>query len=379
MEPPPAPISIISMTGTSTGRPGALLEAVRARHLELAGHQRRAAVDDAGLGRGPSHVEGEHAQLAPLAGGQRGGQGPGGGTGLHEADGEPARRRRQRDAARGLHDVELSGNAVLGEARLQIGEVARHEGSHVDVGRGGRCSLVLADLGDDVGRARDGQARRHVLDQLGQTSLVDWIDVGVEQADGQRLDALGEKLPDHRARRGLVERPRDAAVGVEPLRDLPPQVARHEGRRGLDEEVVHVVAPLVADLQGVAEPHGREERGAGPLALDQRVGGQRRPVDDRAHLRDGHLRLPEERDDARLHAVGGVLGRGEHFPHAQSPGGFVHDDEIRERAADVDAEPRGHGRECTTVETLLRGAARSVERAATDSRSRGLRASLRCP
>ena len=218
--------------GNAHGQAGALLEAIRARDLELAGHQRHAAVDHAGLGRGAPHVEGEHAQLAPLAGGQRGGEGAGGGTGLHEANGKLARRRRQRDAAGRLHDVELSGNALLGQARLEIGEVARHERSHVDVGRGGRGPLVLADLGHDVGRARDGQARRHLADQLDQAPLVDGIDVGVQQADGQRLDAIGEQPSDHLARGRFVERSQDAAVGEQPLGDLTPQVARAPAAAG---------------------------------------------------------------------------------------------------------------------------------------------------
>src|SRR2546428_4513204 len=57
-------------------------------------------------------------------------------------------------------------------------------------------------------------------------------------------------------------------------------MARHERRGWVDEEVVHVVPALAPDLEGIAEPFGRQERGLGALALDQRVGRERRPVDD---------------------------------------------------------------------------------------------------
>src|SRR3989449_7548229 len=92
------------------------------------------------------------------------------------------------------------------------------------------------------------------------------------EADRERLAAVWGDLGEHAPRGHLVDRSRDRAVGEEPLRDFAAQVARDEGRGRVDEEIVHVVAALAPDLQGVAEPFGRQERGFGALLLDQGVG-----------------------------------------------------------------------------------------------------------
>ncbi len=120
--------------GHPHGQPRPLLEAIGARHLELPRHQRRTVVDDTRFGRGATHVEGEHAPLATVPRRQRRGEGTAGGAGLDQSDRQPASGGGQSDAARGLHDVELSGNAKLRQPPLQILEVALQERGHVDVG-----------------------------------------------------------------------------------------------------------------------------------------------------------------------------------------------------------------------------------------------------
>ena len=124
-EPPPAPISISSMQRDADGEAGALLEAVGARDLELAGEERLAAVDDAGLGGGAAHVEGEQPRLAELARHARGGQRARRRARLHEANGHALRRVRRGHAARRQHDVEAPGYAEILELVLEIVEVAR--------------------------------------------------------------------------------------------------------------------------------------------------------------------------------------------------------------------------------------------------------------
>src|SRR2546426_12800319 len=51
----------------------------------------------------------------------------------------------------------------------------------------------------------------------------------------------------------------DLAVGQEPLADFASESPRHEGRRRIDEEVVHVVAAFVANLERVAEALGSQK------------------------------------------------------------------------------------------------------------------------
>src|SRR2546428_9522260 len=74
-------------------------------------------------------------------------------------------------------------------------------------------------------------------------------------------------------------------------------MARHERRGWVDEEVVHVVPALAPDLEGIAEPFGRQERGLGALALDQRVGRERRPVDDGPDRVGSHSRFVERSEE----------------------------------------------------------------------------------
>jgi hypothetical protein len=169
----------------------------------------------------------------------------------------------------------------------------------------------------------------------------------VQQADRDRLDAFGGQLADDPARVVLVEGLPDLAVGQEPLADFAAEPPRHEGRRRIDEEVVHVVAAFVANLERVTKALGGQERRPRALALDERVGRERRAVDDGPHGACGNRRLLEERTDALLDRVRRIFRRGEDLAHARGTACLVDDDEIGERAADVDAQARRHGAQST--------------------------------
>jgi len=125
------------------------------------------------------------------------------------------------------------------------------------------------------------------------------------------------------------------------------QMARHERRGRVDEQVVHVVAALVPDLERVAKALGGEQSRPRALALDQRVRGQRGAVNDRADAAGIHARVVQQRLDALLDAMGGILGGRQHLADADGAGDLVDDDEIGERAADVHAAARRHGGEFT--------------------------------
>ena len=97
------------------------------------------------------------------------------------------------------------------------------------------------------------------------------------------------------------------AVGVDALRHFEPQAPRDERLGQLDEEIVELVLVLAPHLERVAEPFGRDEPGARALALDQRVGEERRRVHDARDVavRDA-LRVEEPayaRDDADVRRV----------------------------------------------------------------------------
>ena len=115
------------------------------------------------------------------------------------------------------------------------------------------------------------------------------------------------------------------AVGQHALRTSSAELARHERRRRVDEEVVHVVAALAADLDRVPESGRREQAGPRALALDQRVGGQRGAVDERAHRGGGARPASCSRvTTPSLHGLRRLLRGGQELADADRAGGLVH-------------------------------------------------------
>src|SRR5262249_24477654 len=187
-----------------------------------------------------------------------------------------------------------------------------------------------------------------------QGALVHRVAVRVEEADGQGLHAGFLESSDGRAGRGRIERRRDAAVGHDPLRDFETQMPRHERRGLIDEQVVHVVAALAPNLDGVAESRRGEETGARTLTLDEGVGGERRPVDERAHVGGRAARVIQHADHALLDGLRGILGRGEELAEGEGARAVVDPDQVREGAADVHADARLPGERCHGAECIRR-------------------------
>ena len=106
----------------------------------------------------------------------------------------------------------------------------------------------------------------------------DRVGVRVHEADGHGEDAAPAQPLGHAARLVLVELADDAAGVVEPLRDLEPVAAPDVRRRDVAVGVPQLLLPAAADLDHVAEAAGRDQRGRGEVARDQRVGGHGRAV-----------------------------------------------------------------------------------------------------
>ena len=96
----------------------------------------------------------------------------------------------------------------LGEARAETLEVVAGLRSDERAHRGGREPLELAELRDDVGARRDECVRHLLADDLGCPPLVNRVEVGEEEADGDCLHALVAQLARGRADLVLVERRR---------------------------------------------------------------------------------------------------------------------------------------------------------------------------
>src|SRR5438094_677903 len=124
--------------------------------------------------------------------------------------------------------------------------------------------------------------------------------------------------------REWLPRDRAAPAAASPARPLRTQPIDRR-RRPCDVEVVQVRTVLAADDQQVFEARRRHEYRAGTFSLQDRVGGDRRPV--------GHVAGPElpHPVDHRPGGIGSGWKLGRHDLAAAEP------DEVREGPADVHA------------------------------------------
>jgi adenosylmethionine-8-amino-7-oxononanoate aminotransferase len=246
------------------------------------GHHRGEVPDQADVGRGPAHVVGDEVadpgELAHVAGLAHA---PGRAR-EDRLDGQPARRGRRHHPAARPHGQDVVGVPGGGEPRLQAAEVPVHEGLEVGVEDRGREALELPVLGHDVRRAGDRQVRPPPLRQVGDGALVRGIQVGVEETDGEGLGAGGVGRREGALDAVRIERHHHGAVGAEPLGDLEAVPAldhgpgAHEGRHEEDGDVA--LGP--PDLDEVPEPGGRHEGDPRAPSLQDRVGPDRRAVDE---------------------------------------------------------------------------------------------------
>ena len=93
----------------------------------------------------------------------------------------------------------------------------------------------------------------------------------------------------------------------------------------------------MADLDHLAEPFGRQQGGPRALALDHRVRGKCRAVDDQAHLLGRDARLRGHRTHRREHTVFRRARRGERLCREAAFADFER--HIGERPADIEAKP----------------------------------------
>ena len=116
-------------------------------------------------------------------------------------------------------------------------------------------------------------------------------------------------------------------------------MARRQRGRPLHEQIVHVVAVLAPDLDGIAKAARGDQRGAGALALDQRVGEQSRAVHHMRDRRGRQVGRAQDLGDAVLDGFVRALGRGQDLGDAHQRAGRVDRHEIGEGAPDVRADP----------------------------------------
>ncbi len=248
------------------------------------------------------------------------------------------------DAARRHHQQQGTRDAFLLQVGLELAEIARHARQHVGVGDGGRGALVLADLRTDLAGERDRHARQLLGQDRAGAPLMRFGGEAVQEADGDGLDFAAAQLGRDVAHRLLVERQQHGAVGRHPLGYAEAQIARHQRIGPLHVDVVLLEAVLPGHLERVAEALGGEQRGAGALALDQRVGGERGAVHHQTDIGRPALGLGQDGAHAFQHGALGRVGRGQELdgvsPSIVRYSGLQHN--VGESAADIDGQARQH-------------------------------------
>ncbi len=220
----------------------------------------------------------------------------------------------------GLHDLERRGETERLQCRAEPSEIAPQRRPDVRVDHGGARTLVLARLGQDLRRARDVERIADDLpDDLGGAQFVPRIGVRVQEADGERLVAIGEQALGDAHNLGLVERSPDLAVRAESLRDLEASAPGHERRRLLVLEVVEHRDAQTPHLEDVTKPARGDERRTRPLALDHRVRRDGRRMDDPPNRSGRDVGLLEERPRAVDDTRRVVLRRGEDLLGQERP------------------------------------------------------------
>ena len=242
-------------------------------------------------------------------------------------------------AAVALHHQQLG----LDRAGLEPGrdavEIAGHDRLDVAVERGGAAALELAHLAQDVGAQRDRDIGPDFARDIAGAALVVGVEIGVDEVDDERLGVRRAGRPNRLPYLLLIEGRHHRARGVDPFRHLEAPFAGHD-RLEAAEHAPRVRPGAPAELQRVAEAPGGDERAAHPLALQHRVGADRGAVDNRLEA----ARRLAERGEARHEAVRLIRGRRRHLGDAHAARSLVHEQQVGERAPDVDPEAAAGGR-----------------------------------
>jgi hypothetical protein len=177
-------------------------------------------------------------------------------------------------------------------------------------------------------------------------------DVGVDQADGDGLDAALDELAHDRLDLRLVDRDDALAAGVHALGRLA-RVLQGGRRVGLDHDdpAGQRARRLRArEVQDLREALRRDQPDAGALRLQHRVRGHGRAVHDVAQLTRADAGRLADALDADEDALRGVARCRRRLDAELAAVLVVDEEEVRERAAHVHAEA-----ECHRYRVLSRG------------------------
>ena len=235
--------------------------------------------------------------------------------------------------------MEVGGEAFLAEARFQPGDVVAQPRPDKGVEQRRGKALEFAELRCHLGRGADKALGRLLANDVASPRLVRRVEVGEQEADRDRLDAIVAQRSRRLSHPHLIERYQHLALGRNETLRHRPAVAPAGQRPVLPRHFLAdriMLRPLVApDMDDVAIAFGGDHSGDGAIVLENRVGSDRRPVQ---HVVDRLARqagTPAQFANASDDPARRVVRRGRHLVDQGLAGRGIGEHDIGEGAADI--------------------------------------------
>ena len=165
------------------------------------------------------------------------------------------------------------------------------------------------------------------------------VGIGVQEADGDGLAALADKLARGGKDGRLVQRRHHIARGGDTLIDLKPQVAADD-RIGIGHiKVIDIIALLGPHFENVAKAAGGDQPDRRALALDHGVGDQRGAMHDFRHIRMGDVLQRQQFLKPFQRGFGRVVGGGQALVQGDGRVLAVIQDKVGEGSANIEPDP----------------------------------------
>ena len=249
-------------------------------------------------------------------------------------------------SAVGAQQRQVTGEALVSQPLLQIGDIAADHRAHRGVGDGGQGALIFLHFRQNFMAQRHRNAGQYLCRQFADADFMRAIGIGVDQADGYRLDTLRLQGFQRGAGAGLVERAYFAARRIQPSLDRNRILQRGERLRlGPDDPCRQPAGDKAAgDLHDVAIALGRHQPDPRALALQHCIGGDCGAMQKRLDIAGGDTGLVADRLHAGEDALTAVMrGRWRLVP-PEIPVAGVEQQQIGECPADIDTQTIGHAK-----------------------------------
>ena len=309
--------------------------------IEQVAHAHLAASSHTDVGRGAADVEGDDRVVASHLAGPDATDQTRDGAGHQQVDRAARGRLNGRHAARGLHQLDAVLEARFLHGRSEPLDVRGDLGADEGIEGDGREALIFAIERDHFAGDREEHLGVLLANDLADALLVRVVEVRVQEADSNRLDASAleeEHLASHSV---FVERRDDLAVGRSHTLGDDAAVAALDERARLPRQVLlqrEVEGLFVAcDVENVAKAFGRDHADLSTLVGQRDIGGDGRAVKQVVDLRQLHAGLGAEACDAFDHAASWVVRGRRNLVDGNLAGLLVNEDEVGKCAANVDS------------------------------------------